>query len=100
VFTLWNAIRGLADAPEDEWHAVAREWQAAFDAHDWEREADLWAKMRGGKAERNGAVKAALEGLAGPDGLVDELTAALEADPVSVLDLGELDNVAAELAAA
>ena len=41
VFTLWNAIRGLADAPEDEWHAVAREWQAAFDAHDWEREADL-----------------------------------------------------------
>ena len=100
VFTLWNAIRGLADAPEDEWHAVAREWGAAFDAHDWEREADLWAKMRGGKAERDGAVKAALEGLAGPDGLVDELTAALEADPASFLDLGELDNVAAELAAA
>ena len=56
--------------------------------------------MRGGKAERDGAVKAALEGLAGPDGLVDELTAALEADPASVLDLGEIDNVAAELAVA
>ena len=30
----------------------------------------------------------------------DALTAALEADPASFLDLGELDNVAAELAAA
>ena len=49
------------------------------------------------------SIAAALEAMAGPDGLVDQLTAALETEadlgPASVLDLGEIDNVAAELAA-
>ena len=143
VFTLWNAIRGLADAPQDAHDALFTLWQAASHAGDRAREQELWrimrhdlakkkhdvagavkaisAKLPAGlerlafdavvgelveagiiepPADRASTLKAALEALAGPDGLVDELTAALEADPVSVLDLGELDNVAAELAAA
>jgi len=95
---------GKFNGTEQEWRSLFEQWKAALASGDTEREAELWRKM--GYTDGMTAILAWVRGLdlgelnaaiAGMEVIASETRA--DEDLERMLDLGELDNVAAELAA-